>query len=246
MRKKWIAAGLVLMLLITSLSGATMTAGAATYVDKSEEYNLKFIGELLSRLGRGYGSDSSGNGHQWGTYPDSKSYNCTGLVSASLRAMEIPCPVSAGWSKWGKTIDWKYWFDSHKDGDVIQFTIGDNIYKFKVMKTGTKTQNLDIYKTYASTPGTIMLKMASGDTSGHMTVSLGSFPYMGTTKATEDYVRNALTLKYSDAVAASVGITHTDRKGSTLKALLAAGGKNNTYGHEAVWDYRSGKSNRHD
>lgn len=242
MKRKLIALGLSLMMLAASFSssGFIPTANAATtYVDKSEEYNLKFIGELLSRLGREYGSDNSGNGHMWGTYPDSKSYNCSGLVSASLRAMNFACPSTAGWSKWGKTIDWKYWFNDRKDGEIVELKAGNDIFRFKVVKTGAKTQNLDIYKTYASTPGTIMLKMASGDTSGHITVSLGSFPYMGTIKATEDYVRNALVAKYSDAVAKSVGITHADRKGANLKSLLAAGGKNNAYGHEAVWDYRN-------
>lgn len=242
MKKKLMAVWLSLMLTATLMNGTGQTlptANAATYVDQSAELNTQFIGELLSRLGREYGSDNSGNGHMWGTYPDSKSYNCSGLISASLRAMKTPCPSTAGWSKWGKTADWKYWFNQYQDGDIVKFTYGTYTYSFQVRKTGSKTQNLNLYKTYASTPGTIMLKMGSGDTSGHMTVSLGSFPNMGSYKATEDYVRNALILKYSDAVANSDGIKNSSRKGSTLKALLAAGGKNNAYGHEAVWDYRN-------
>ncbi len=233
----------------------------------TQEFVDAFLAECLAKLGRGYSPDNEGGGHSW--TPDVGRYNCSGLVASSLEALGMPCPglqqdARWDWDVWGKTADWKSWFSSKSNGQTVSFTLANgNTVQYTVRKPTSSTPyltydsngNWNGYTTeglkYLSIPGTIIIKMNSSQSSGHMTVSLGQYQVSGISLSgnasaiasriprIEDHVRQSLTARYSDGVKASTYASSPYCLSKSLSQLLAEGGTKNVYGHEAVWEYRT-------
>lgn len=113
---------LTVILVVGLLAPATpKTDAATTYEDVTYEFTQNFIAECLARLGRGY---VTGGGHGKSGLTSGQYFDCTGLVVHSLKTLGLPCPglqqdPDWDWDVWGATTDWRNWFASKSNGEVV-------------------------------------------------------------------------------------------------------------------------------
>lgn len=244
-KNRWLVGLLTVVLLTGLMTPYIPRSDAADYTDNTLEFTQQFVTECLARLGRGY---YTGGGHSY-SLDTGQYFDCSGLIADSLEALGMPCPGLSikstwDWDVWGKTIDWHDWFSSRTNGEILSYTLTDGtIIQYQVFKSSsTSFENMldeELLRTYFSTPGTILLKMKKGQTSGHMAVSLGTYEWQGDADATEQAVRTSLIAQYADRVVSTSFSSNKYCISNNLETLLAEGGANNVYEHEAVWECRT-------
>ena len=152
--------------------GAVYSAEAETYRPgryawrrtsmEQEEAVAVFINSLLSRVGKGYTLNSPDNVNY---------YACNTLISEAFEDLGIDIRKILGGTGWANTADWKAMLDTHQVGDEITFS-GTNEITFEIIaKDTTILGNPDAFQE----PGTIILWIEPGKTTGHLGVSLGYF-----------------------------------------------------------------------
>ncbi|MGI6106449.1 MAG: GBS Bsp-like repeat-containing protein, partial [Lachnospiraceae bacterium] len=177
--------GVAVMALRASVSAASTQAMSPNLL----------VAAMLAKVGSGY---SQANRYA------SNYYDCSSLVQRCMREIGITSYVPV------TTYDWELHLKNLEVGSTYTFTGSQGTLTYVLAaKNVTEMDNPE----YFTTPGTIMIYIAPNKSSGHIAVSLGSYPRQGS--GTSDQVAEATIAGLRSWIEANFGTSDATLQGKS-------------------------------